>query len=109
MAEKVFTNGLVYKVPRERAPDYVKGSLSFKTEDFIAWLREHDTESGWVNVQIKESKGGKMYCELDTWKPNSTEKEDREYDRKADAQQEPEGAGGIDYPAEDINPDDIPF
>lgn len=110
MAEKIFANGLVYKAPRERAPDYVKGSLSFKVEEFVAWLQEHQSATGWVNVQIKESKGGKLYCELDTWKPgqqNEARNDDPEPRRAAPAAREE--APTEDYPTEDINPDDIPF
>lgn len=28
--EKIFPNGLIFKLPNENAPDYVKGKLSIK-------------------------------------------------------------------------------
>lgn len=67
--EKVFTNGLIFKAPSEKAPDFVRGSLSVKVADFVAFLQEHETNSGWVNIDIKESREGKLYCELNTYKP----------------------------------------
>lgn len=67
--EKIFTDGMIFKLPRQGAPDFAKGSLSFKTEDFIKWLQAHDND-GWVNVKLNVSKNGKPYGALDTWKPN---------------------------------------
>lgn len=67
--DKVFADGLIFKGPRENAPDFVKGSLSIKVEEFKQFLDAHVTNAGWVNLDIKESKGGKLYCELNTYKP----------------------------------------
>ncbi len=103
--EKIFANGLIYKGPREGAPDFVKGSLSFKVEDFVAWLTENQDERGWVNVDIKESKGGKLYCEKNTWKP----KQGGGSSPRAAAPARKPNEAPADYPAEDVNPDDIPF
>ena len=72
--EKVFGKGIIAKKPHEKAPDFVKMGLSFKVDEFIEFLKEHD-KNGWVNMQVKESKGGKIYAELDTWeKKETTEK-----------------------------------
>jgi len=98
MAEKIFTNGLIFKEPRAKAPPYVKGSLSIKVDEFIVWLGDHKGEKEWINIEIKESKGGKIYCELDTWQP-----------KRRDEEEAPEEEPAADYPPEDINPDDIPF
>lgn len=35
MTENKFANGLIFKLPRNNAPDFVKGSLAIKKEDFI--------------------------------------------------------------------------
>lgn len=64
---KIFANGIIFKRP-QNAPDYVIGSLSVKVEEFIGFLKEQGGE--WVNLKIMESKGGKPYIELDTWKAN---------------------------------------
>ena len=67
--DKVFVNGLMAKKPNEKAPDWVKCNLSIKREELAAWLTSQTDE--WINVQVWESKGGKWYAEVDTWKPRS--------------------------------------
>ena len=68
MNEKVFTEGIIFKLPRENAPDFVKGSLSFKVDEAIAWL-QRNSNNGWCNVDLKVGQSGKAYAELNTWKP----------------------------------------
>jgi hypothetical protein len=85
--EKIFADGLVFKAPRENAPEFVKGSLSFKVEEFKKFLDAHVSNAGWVNVDIKLSQGGKLYCELNTYKP---EKPDSLQDEVQDV---PDGEG----------------
>lgn len=102
--EKVFIKGMIFKAPRAKAPSFVKGSLSIKVEELVPFLQEH-SKNGWVNINLKESRGGKYYAELDTWQPKSTEKEDREYDRRADEAMDAMGGG-----TEEIaGADDIPY
>ena len=66
--EKVFPNGMIFKQPNQGAPEYVKGKLSIKVDDFKEFLDKY-VENGWVNIDLKESREGKFYSELDTWKP----------------------------------------
>jgi hypothetical protein len=71
MSDKTFANGIIFKEPSDKAPDFVVGGLSVKKSEFIPFL---NSQSGdWVNLQIKLSKAGKPYVELDTWKPNKEE------------------------------------
>jgi hypothetical protein len=56
----------------ERAPDFVTANLSIKVDELIPFLQQH-VKAGWVNVQLKVSKGGKHYAELDTWQPTQGE------------------------------------
>jgi len=86
--DKIFCDGLIYKAPRDTAPDFVKGSLSIKVEEFVAFLQKYVKPDGWVNIDIKESKGGRLYTELSRFV-------------RDEAKAEP--------PADDINPDDVPF
>ena len=67
--EVIFAKGLIFKMPRQGAPDFVKGSLSFKVDEIVDWLKEHE-ENGWVNVNLKVSRAGKPYADLDNWKPD---------------------------------------
>jgi len=65
--EKIFVDGLMAKKPRDTAPDWIKCNISIKREDLAAWLNAQQDE--WINVQVCESKQGKWYAEVDTWKP----------------------------------------
>ena len=73
MAEEIeFVNGLIVKAPRENAPDFVKASISIKVQDLTAWLATKSEE--WVNVDVKESKGGKWYAAVSNFKPTKPAK-----------------------------------
>jgi hypothetical protein len=93
-----FINGLSFKAPNERAPEYVKAKGSIKRLDLIAWLQSRDGE--WVNFDLKVSNGGKWYAAVDSWKPdNKGEKSSQIAPRKATS------APASDDPFTD----DIPF
>ena len=70
MNDPVFADGVFFKGPREGAPDFVKGSVSIKTAEAIPFLQANE-DNGWVNLDLKQSKGGKLYFQLNTWKPKS--------------------------------------
>lgn len=67
MTDKVFTDGMIVK-RSDKAPEYVLCNLSVKVDEFTAWLAQNQS-NGWVNIQCKVAKTGKMYAELDTWRP----------------------------------------
>ena len=67
MSEKEFVAGLYAKAPHERAPDFVKASLSIKRADLGNWLRSKSDE--WINLDLKEARGGKWYFEVNTFVP----------------------------------------
>lgn len=73
--EKVFADGMIFKKKHDNAPDFIKGHISIKVDDFVKQLQEQKDERGWVNLDMKVSKGGKLYFEVNTWKP---EKQDNE-------------------------------
>ena len=66
-ADKEFADGIYVKAPHENAPDFVKFRISLKREDVIQWLSKKDGEC--INLDVKESQGGKWYCQVDTWEP----------------------------------------
>jgi hypothetical protein len=70
--ETIFVEGIIFKLPREGAPEYVKGTLSFNVEEAVAFL-EKNVKNGWVNVDIKKSRAGKYYLALNTFVPKSAE------------------------------------
>jgi len=70
--EPIFADGMFFKLPHENAPEFVKGRISFKTKEFIAFLQTHEKDN-YVNVDMKKSKEGKLYFQLDTWIPKTKE------------------------------------
>lgn len=69
--DKIFAEGFIFK-RSEKAPDFVVGNISVKNEDGIAFLKKHE-KNGWTNLQVKTSKEGKYYIELDTFEPKQQE------------------------------------
>ncbi len=64
---KIFPNGIMFKKPREGAPDFVRGSLSFKVDEAVEFLKKHDNK-GWVNLDMLLSKNKEIYLALNEWK-----------------------------------------
>jgi hypothetical protein len=65
-----FVDGLIVKAPHEKAPDFVKAAISIKVEALGLWLRaKHKAGDEWVNIDVKESKAGKWYAAVSTFKP----------------------------------------
>lgn len=70
MADEIeFVNGLIVKAPHQNAPDFVKCAISIKVADLSAWLAGKSDE--WINIDVKESRGGKWFATVNTWKPGS--------------------------------------
>jgi len=65
--EKIFAEGFSFK-RNEKAPDFVIGRLSIKIDEATAFMKAND-KKGWVNLNVKQSKGGAYYLELDTFEP----------------------------------------
>jgi hypothetical protein len=105
MSDIQYINGLIVKAPNERAPEYVKAKLSIKRADLIEWLQGQSGD--WINADVKVSQGGKWYCAVDTWKPNSGQSE-----RPAQRQGRPAPSGqrgDANHRFVDDDPDSIPF
>ena len=71
MADKEFVDGLICKAPNEKAPEWVKCTLSIKRKELGNWLRGKTEE--WINVDVKVSQKGIWYCEVNNWKPKSAD------------------------------------
>jgi hypothetical protein len=67
--DPVWADGFNFKNPHPNAPDFVIGNISCKVEDAIAFLQKNKSKTGWVNIQVKNSKGGNPYMILDEWEP----------------------------------------
>lgn len=97
--EKVFAEGIFFNRPHEKAPDFVKGKISVDCKKFYAFMKEHVNPAGYVNLDLKVSKGGKLYLELDSWtKTVDTAKEESIQIGEATKKQ-----------VEEISADSIPF
>ena len=74
MEKKILTKGLFFKRPNPKAPEFVKGSLSIKVEEFMQFMNDNQVE-GWVNIDLLEGKPkgneqGSYYATLNTWQPD---------------------------------------
>lgn len=109
MEEKIFVDGIFIELPSEKAPAFVKYKISYNAKKMIDWLQQHQNEKGWVNTTLLESRNGKLYQQLDTYKPSQEvkdfEKEVQEIIRKRE--EEPDER--VDEVDRDKTLDDIPF
>lgn len=102
MADNIeFVNGLIVKAPHQNAPGFVKSSISIKVADLKAWLDTRDEE--WVNIDVKESRAGKWFAAVSTYKPKGAEEkpQSKQQENKRNAQGGSRSLGDMD--------DDIPF
>lgn len=89
---KEFVDGLFVN-RREKAPEFVKASLSFKVEKFISYLKSKANAAGYVNTDVLVSRDGKFYAKLNDYQPKQ---ETIELPKSEDE-------------SEGISPDQIPF
>ena len=68
--KKFFPQGLFFNEPRQGAPDFVKGSVNIKVADFKEYLGKVKGE--YLNIDLKVSKDGKAYAEVNTFKPDKS-------------------------------------
>lgn len=74
--ETIFVDGMMFKRPIESAPAFVKGSVSIKVDELIAFLQKHRKADGWVNCDLLASKdNSKLYFKLNTYVAKKTETE----------------------------------
>lgn len=80
MADKIFADGARFERPNSTAPEFIKGKLSFNADTFTSFLNKHKNIRGYVNLDLKQSKEGKLYLELNDWvKPEAFTVEKDEY------------------------------
>lgn len=68
METKKFVTG-AFVTRRDNSPDFIKANISF-SEKFIDYLKENFNSRGYVNLDLKESKEGKLYLDLNDWQPS---------------------------------------
>ena len=65
-----YLNGLWVENPHEKAPDFVKAKMSINVEKMLDTLKA--SKEKYINLQLKESKDGRLYAEIDEWKPDKS-------------------------------------
>ena len=77
MNEKKYADGVRFFERKDNQPDFVLGALVITPEKIQAWsvmnsdlLTEYQGNRQ-VKFQVKRSKDGKIYIELDTYKPGN--------------------------------------
>lgn len=66
--DKIFADGFNYVEKQIPSAPWIKAQIGIKKDKFQAFMDAHTDDRGWVNLTVKESKGGKLYVELDTYK-----------------------------------------
>ena len=105
--EEKFIKGL-FTNRRENAPDFLLASLSFKTEQFIEWLKNHTNSKGYVNVDVLKSKDGVIYSKHNDWQPSGDGEKFVKKDDKLVVEDREEDLMEIEF-GKDIRPEEIPF
>jgi hypothetical protein len=85
--EIIFPDGFIVK-RNPNAPEWVIANVSIKVDEFTKFLAEND-KKGWVNIEIKLSKEGKPYGQLDTWEPNKDEAPKKNVVQKKEVEEDP--------------------
>lgn len=102
MSEIEFVEGLFVKEPHPNAPDFVKAQISITRADLGNWLRARPEQ--YINIDVKESKGGKWYASVSNFVPDKSKAEPaKEAAHQAGKTEPPYGSQSGDYD------DDIPF
>ena len=70
-----FADGLSVNKPNDKAPHFVKAGLTINSQKLIGWLMAKKEET--VRLDIKESKGGKYYASVNSWKPSGNAQQAR--------------------------------
>ena len=110
MSDIEFVNGLIVKAPHERAPEFVKASISIKVADLGVWLREkHKAGEEWVNVDVKVAKSGKWYAAVNTYKKPEVSENDRQRGVEVRQENAARSKGGSSVVGGKELEDDIPF
>ena len=70
MSDKKFIDGMFVENPNSKAPDFVKGKISINAK-FIEWYNANKNDKGYVNIDLLESKDGKLYAKHNDFVPKA--------------------------------------
>lgn len=105
MSKIIFADGFIFKPKHEKAPDWIRGGVSIKANEAIAFIEKHKSERGWLDLDLCLSKSGdKYYFKLNTYNKENPEKQQ---EQKQEKEELPEI--DINDEGEEIDSDQIPF
>ncbi len=67
--ENKFIDGCFLEAPKENAPTFLKGKININIEKFIPYLKANAKEGKWVNLDLLETRDGRLYLKLNEYKP----------------------------------------
>ena len=57
--------------------------VSIRKKELMEYLESQNNDDDWINIDVKRSKGGKFYGEVNTFKPNRDEyNQDEKYQKR---------------------------
>lgn len=68
MPEKNFVTGMRIYPAKETSPAWLKGQLVINAQELFDYIEANSTD-GTMRIDIKESREGKLYLELNTFVP----------------------------------------
>jgi len=108
--ETIFPEGFYLNKVSDSAPSFIVTNQSIHRKKAIEWLTAHqnlEDEKGFIKLVGKESKEGKRYFQVDTWKPSPRD------GATAPSPSISAGQGMADVAREfkngEVNPADVPF
>lgn len=69
MSDKIFAEGIYFNERNEKMPEWLLGKISINRDKLISFLEKQEEINGYINLDIKRGKSGKLYMELNTFKP----------------------------------------
>lgn len=71
--EKQFIEGIYLARKNNEKTPWIKATLAVDVHQFTQFANAHKNRAGVINIDLKESKAGKLYLELNTWQPKTAE------------------------------------
>jgi len=72
--KNTLVDGLFVKKPSEKAPKWAVANISVNVDKLSDWLKANQNDKGYVNINLLDSKEGKLYAKLNEWKPKEKSK-----------------------------------
>lgn len=112
--QKEYADGFYFKEKNDNAPAWAKGKMSVKVNEAIAYLQKYQAiGEEWLNFDLasQQKDPNKWSAKRNTWKPcdNTPQVVKDKRQQQSEQQFNNFGAPPVDYPTNDIDPNDIPF